>query len=265
MENVVIDTPERIDEDIEDFKLKATIDDEKNYTANKIKLCRDGDEGKPLLFYTQELSRNFRDPQDRFGKRHIIKVFTPSNFEASVDTALERKFNDTILAHKERIEDYSPLTDIHSQEMNLFIDEDTAEFLDDIGVNVDGFGEDFQGIESVYASPFMEEIAVDAGKIKNQLADIRSKYIIVKEQMAEEFEEYLDPRSVSDEDFAERLSSEKLTEGLVQTYLTLKEQIDQLEAQLGEVSSAVFQETSSKIRLPGVLKEKEKENGLFTL
>ncbi|MEE8186096.1 MAG: hypothetical protein V3T99_00355 [Nitrososphaerales archaeon] len=265
MENVVIDTPERIDDDIEEFKLKATIDDEKNYTANKIKLCRDGDEGKPLLFYTQELSRNFRDPQDQFGKRHIIKVFTPSNFEASVDTALERKFNDTILAHKERIEDYSPLSDIHSERMNLFMDEDTATFLDDIGVNVDGFGEDFQGMESVGATPFMEEVAADAGKIKRQLAGLRSKYVLVKEQMADEFEEYLDPRSVSDEDFDERLSREKISEGLVQTYLALKEQINQLEAQLGEVSKAVFQETSSRIRLPGVIKEKEENDGLFTL
>ena len=83
---------------------------------------------------------------------------------ASADVALERKFKDTILAHKSVITDYSPLTDIHSDAMGLFVDEDTATFLSDIGINVDGLGEDFLGIESVSATPYMEEVAVDVRK-----------------------------------------------------------------------------------------------------
>ena len=42
-------------------------------------------------------------------------------------------------------------------------------YLSDIGVNVDGLDEDFTGIETVSATPFMEELAGDTARIKNHL------------------------------------------------------------------------------------------------
>ena len=121
MNNVVIDYPQRLEDEIEGFRLDAG-DDEKNYTAARLRLCRDSKEGNPVLFYTQELSRNFKDPRDSFGKRHLIKVFTPGRFQAAADEVITGKFQDTLLAHKGKIPDYSPLSDIHSTRMNLFID-----------------------------------------------------------------------------------------------------------------------------------------------
>jgi len=260
MDNIVIDTPKRLDEDIEDFKIDA-VDDEKNFTVSRVKLCRELDSDKPILFYTQELSRNFKNPRDPFGKRHIIKAFTPSNFEAVADTTLEKKFTDTILAHKNAIDDYSPLTDIHSQKMNLFLDEDTAVFLDDVGINVDGFSEDFQSIESVSASPFMEEIAVDATKLKQELFEFRRDLVIIKQQMVDEFKIYLDPTVTSEDEFVEALARENVSAVLVKSYLSIKEKINKLESQLGEVSNAVYKETAAKIKLPG----KENIDELFTI
>ncbi len=260
MDNVVIDTPKRLDEDIEDFKIDA-VDDEKNFTVSRVKLCRDPNSEKPIMFYTQELSRNFKDPRDPFGKRQIIKAFTPSNFEAVSDTTLEKKFTDTILAHKNAIDDYSPLTDIHSQKMNLFLDEDTAVFLSDIGVNVDGFSEDFQSIESVSASSFMEEIAGDARQLKMELSKFQRDLIVIKQQMADEFKEYLDPNIVTEDEFAEALARENVSAELVKSYLSIKEKINGLESQLGDVSNTVFKETAAKIKLPG----KENFNELFTI
>ena len=260
MDNVTIDTPNRLDDDIEDFKIDS-VEDEKNFTVSRVKVCREPNSDKPILVYTQELSRNFKNPRDPFGKRHIVKAFTPSNFEAVADTTLEKKFTDTVLAHKQAIEDYSPLTDIHSQKMNLFLDEDTAVFLDDVGINVDGMGEDFQSIESVTASPFMEEIAVDAAKLKRELNEFRRDLIVVKHQMADEFKEYIDPNLVSEDEFAEALARENVSTALVKTYLTVKEKINKLESQLGEVSNTVFKETAANIKLPG----KENLNELFTI
>ncbi len=116
--NVVIDRPDRLEDEIEGFKLDA-VDEEKNYTAARLRLCRDPENRQPVLFFSQELSRNFKDPQDPFSKRHLIKVFTPGQFQAAADEAITGKFQDTILAHKGKIPDYSPLTDIHSSRMNL--------------------------------------------------------------------------------------------------------------------------------------------------
>jgi len=260
MDNIVIDTPARLDEDIEDFKIDA-VDDEKNFTVSRVKVCRDPVSEKPILFYTQELSRNFKNPRDPFGKRHIIKAFTSSNFEAVGDTALEKKFTDTVLAHKNAIDDYSPLTDIHSQKMNLFLDEDTAVFLSDVGINVDGLSEDFQSIESVSASPFMEEIAVDAGKLKQELNEFRRDLILVKQQMVDEFKIYLDPSVTTENEFTEALSRENVSAVLVKSYLSIKEKIKGLESQLGEVSNTIFKETAAKIKLPG----KENIDELFTI
>ena len=258
-ENVVIDIPERIDDQIESFKLSAA-EDEKNYTTAKIKLCREPETDKPLLFYTQELSRNFKDPRDPFGKRHLIKVFTPSNHQAVADLSLESKFKDTVLAHKDRIVDYSPLTDIHSHNMNLFIDEDTAEFMSDVGINVDGMGEDFQSIQSVTASPFHEEVSYDAMELKKELHALEKRLSDVKRMMADEFEEYTDPKLLSDGELNERLAKENISSSLSQKYLILKEKIERVKAQLGELSSAVFTEISTKIKLPKAL---EVNDGLF--
>jgi hypothetical protein len=253
--NVVIDTPERLEDDIEDFKLDC-VDEEKNYTTAKIKLCRDPENDSPIIFYSQELARNFKDPSDGFGKRHLIKVFTPENITAVADTTLESKFNDSILAHKERVNDYAPLTDIHSEKMNLFMDEDTAGFLSDVGVNIDGLGEDFMGLESVSATPFMEDISSDATELKRELADLKGKYLLIKEQMADEFENYVNPAEISDDAFNEALAKEKIPEAYVQTYLALKEQVNILKSKLGEVNSLVYSETTAKIKLPKLLEDK---------
>lgn len=258
MNNIVIDIPERIEDDIEDFKLDC-VDEEKNYTASKIKLCRDPENDKPVIFYTQELARNFRDKSDPFGKRHIIKVFTPSNLTAVADSTLESKFNDTVLAFKPKVRDYLPLTDIHSQKMNLFMDEDTATFLSDVGINVDGLGEDFQSIESVNSNPYLEDLSGDASKLKVELYELKKQLLNIKEMMANEFVNYIDPRSVSDELFDQALANEKAPQGYVQSFLSIKEQIRQIESQLGEVNFAVFAETSSKIRLPKLLEGRAHE------
>jgi len=253
--NVIIDVPERIDQDIEDFKIDA-IDDEKNYTASRIKLCRDPDDESPILFYSQELSRNFKNPNDPFTKRHIIKTFTADNAEAVADVTVEHKFKDTLLAHKNFVWDYNPLSDIHSGSMNLFVDETTAGFLEDIGVRTDGMAEDFQSLESVEATPFMEDVSLDATRLKNQLKDLTGRLWIVKDEMASEFDLWVDVKTLTDDAFDEKLVTEKVSEGLVQTYLSLKEQISQLKAKLGEVNMTVFEETKSKIKLPKIIEER---------
>ena len=89
MKNVILDIPERIEDQIDVFKLDA-VDEEKNYTAAKVKLCREPDTNKPIVFYSQELARNFKNPKDPFGKRHLIKVFTPSNITAVADNSCSR-------------------------------------------------------------------------------------------------------------------------------------------------------------------------------
>ena len=253
--NVIIDVPERIDQDIEDFKIDA-IDDEKNYTASRIKLCRDPDDESPILFYSQELSRNFKNPNDPFTKRHIIKTFTADNAEAVADVTVEHKFKDTLLAHKNFVWDYNPLSDIHSGSMNLFVDETTAGFLEDIGVRTDGMAEDFQSLGSVEATPFMEDVSLDATRLKNQLKDLTGRLWIVKDEMASEFDLWVDVKTLTDDAFDEKLVTEKVSEGLVQTYLSLKEQISQLKAKLGEVNMTVFEETKSKIKLPKIIEER---------
>jgi hypothetical protein len=251
--NLIINTPEKIEGDVEDFKMDC-LDDEKNYTVAKIKLCRDIKNDKPLLFYSQDLTRNFRGETDPFGKKQILKVFSPSNHEAAVDVSLTKKFEDTVLAHRNSIRDYSPMTDISSQNMKLFMDEGTAEFVSDIGINVDGLSEDFSEMESVEATPFLDDISIDATKLKEELFFLKERMIVVKDQMADTFEEYSDPRKLSDDEFSLCLAQENIPNGLVQKYLELKEQIDGVKGQLGEVNTVVFRETATKIKLPERIK-----------
>ena len=205
----------------------------KNFTAARLRLCRDPDTENPVIFYSQELNRNFKNPNDQFGKRHLLKTFTPSNALASADIALEHKFTDTILAHRKKIDDYSPLTDIHSNEMNLFIDDDTATYLSDVGVNVDGFGEDFQEMETVNATPFMEEVAIDAGRLKAELGYLRKELRLVKGKMAEEMNEEIDLLSMSEDKFNKILAMHRISDALVQRYLALLDKIRNIEAQTG--------------------------------
>ncbi len=248
--NVIIDKPQRLEDEIEGFKLDA-IDEEKNYTAARLRLCRDSQSHEPVLFYSQELSRNFKNPEDPFARRHLIRAFVPGQFEAAADEVITGKFQDALLAHKPAISDYSPLSDIHSEKMSLFMDEETAQFLEDQEIRIDGLSEDFQGIESVSANPYMEGIALDASQLKKELAKIKAQCAVIKGKMADHFEEPIEPNLISEDVFAEALARQtKVPQGLVQSYMLVREQMNEVEAQLGEFDAAVFSETASKIRLP---------------
>ena len=254
MNQLVINTPDRIDNDIEDFRLDR-LGDKDNYTVAQVKLCRKAEEDTPLLFYSQDLSRNFREWGDPLGSKRIMKVFTPSNHEAVVDESLTHKFQDTLLAFKNRIHDYSPLSDVHSSNMKLFMDENTAQFVSDIGIQVEGLDADFSEMESVPASPFMEDVSISASSLKSELTLLKEKLLLIKEQIADSFEEYLDPASVSDDEFARRMALEHVPDGLVQRYLEVSEEIQSVKSKLGEVNQVVFSETSSRIKLPARIKE----------
>ena len=248
--NVIIDKPQRLEDEIEGFKLDA-IDEEKNYTAARLRLCRDSQSHEPVLFYSQELSRNFKNPEDPFARRHLIRAFVPGQFEAAADEVIGAKFQDALLAHKSAIPDYSPLSDIHSEKMSLFMDEDTAQFLEDQEIRVDGLAEDFQSIESVSANSYMEGIAFDASQLKRELGRIKAQCAVIKGEMADHFEEPIEPNLISEDLFAETLARQnKVPQGLMQSYLLVREQMNEVEAQLGEFDAAVFSETASKIRLP---------------
>jgi len=247
MNNIVIDRPERIDEDIEKFKIDA-VEDEKNFTSARIRVCRDPMSQAPMVFYSQELNRNFKSPNDPMAVRHIIKSFSPMNAAASADTALEFKFNDATLAHQPKIDEYSPLTDIHSETMNLFIDEESATYLSDVGVNIDKASSEFQEIESVEATAFMRDVAGDASMIKRQLAEVDDAFSEVKKRMLAEIG-IIEPPA-SDDDFDAWLSQHRLPSELVQQYLMHREKRDDLRRQLDEASLAVFNETRSMIKLP---------------
>jgi len=252
MDNIIIDKPERIDENISDFKIDA-VEGEKNFTTARLRLCRSPESETPIVLYSQELNRNFKNPHDPFGRRYLIKTFPSENAMASADLALERKFRDTVLAHKKQIPDYSPLTDIHSANMGLFMDDETATFLSDVGVNIDGLGDDFSGIESVSATPYMEEIAGDAGKLKEELSSLKRDLIRVKEQIGSEISYQNDILAFDEDEFARVLAAHRISDALVQKYLSLSERIRQIRVQLGQASEVVFSETKTRIRLPARL------------
>ena len=250
MDKIIIDKSEKLDSDIENFKIDA-VEESKNFTASRIRLCRDPESEEPVIFYTQELIRNFKNPHDPFGRRWVLKTFSPENAMAAADVTLERKLTDSILAHKPQIPDYSPLTDIHSNEMGLFLDEDTAVYLSDMGINVDGLGEDFSGIETVPATPFMEEVAYDAGKLKSELMELRNSLRKVQQAILDEIGDQRVLTSIPAESFELLLVEHHVSDGLVQKLLDLKSQISTLEVQLGQASSVVFSETVIRIHLPG--------------
>ncbi len=249
MDNIVIDKPENLDSDIEDFKIEA-VEESKNFSASRIRLCRDPESEEPVIFYTQELIRNFKNPHDPFRHRWVLKTFSPENAMAAADVTLERKLTDSILAHKPQISDYSPLTDIHSNEMGLFLDEDTAVYLSDMGINVDGLGEDFSGIETVPATPFMEEVAYDAGKLKSELWTMRNELRKVKQAILDEIGDQRELTAIPAEAFDLILAEHHVSDVLVQKLLELKSRISSLESQLGQASSVVFSETVTRIHLP---------------
>ena len=254
MDQLVINTPERIDDDIENFRLDR-LDEKDNYTVTQVKLCRKAEDGSSLLFYSQDFSRNFRDRNDPLGSKRILKVFTPANHGAVADETLTHKFQDTVLAFKKQIPDYSPLSDVHSDKMKLFMDESTAQFVSDIGINVDGLGQDFSEMESVTATPFMEDVSISASSLKSELELLKEKLLLLKGQIADSFDEYLDPATVGDDEFACRMALERVPDGLVQKYLEVSEEIQSVKSKLGEVNQVVFSETSSRIKLPARIKQ----------
>ena len=255
---LIIHTPDKIDGEIEDFKLDR-FEDGKNFSTAKIKLTRNAETEKPVLWYSKELIRNHRDPGDPFSKMQILKPFTTSNMEAISDETLTQKFKDTVLAFKNQIPDYAPLTDIHSEKMRVFVDEDTAQFIEDIGVSLDGLGSDFSQMESVDANPFYLDVASDASRLKEKLHELGCQISKIKELIADEFEVYCDPKTLSHDEFNSQMAQQKVPENLTQRYLSLLEDKEVLTSRLKEINHEVFSETTQKIRLPKKIMEGDYE------
>ena len=246
---VVIDTPERIQQDTEEFKLDC-LDREKNFTLSKLKLTRDPETEEPRLFYSQQLIRNFKDDNDPLNRKMFIKAFTPSNVDAAYDTTLDQKYADTLLAFKSHITDYNPLSDIHSHEMRLFMDEETATFLSDSDVSIDALKEDFLGIESVSATPYHIDLGHDVTKLKRELSGHESKVASLKLEMQKVFSNGIDLTDLNDEEFESLIANHNMSPGLVQTYLSLKERINSIKARIAELNEELITDTKLQVHLP---------------
>ena len=246
---VVIDTPERIQQDTEEFKLDC-LDREKNFTLAKLKLTRDPETEEPRLFYSQQLIRNFKDDSDPLNRKMFIKAFTPTNVDACYDTTLDQKYTDSLLAYKPTIHDYNPLSDIHSQEMRLFIDDETATFLSDSDVSIDALKEDFLGIESVHATPYHVDLGYDTTKLKNELSGHLSKMATLKIEMQKEFSNGVNLTGLNDEKFESLIANNHSASGFVQTYLSLKDRINSIRARIGELNEELITDTRLQVRLP---------------
>ena len=129
------------------------------------------------------------------------------------------------------------------------------QFVEDIGISLDGLDADFSEMESVQATPFYTDVACDASKLKEELSYLNLQLNRIKESIADEFDDYLDPKTVTDDEFTSHMALEKISESHVQRYLEAKEQKEALESRLGEVNREVYNETTQKIRLPERLKE----------
>ena len=246
---VVIDTPERLPQDIEEFRLDC-LDREKNFTLSKLKLTRDPETEEPRLFYSQQLIRNFKDDTDPLNRKMFIKAFTPSNIDAAYDTTLDQKYTDSLLAYKPVISDYNPLSDIHSQEMRLFIDDETATFLSDSDVSIDALKDDFLGIESVDATPYHIDLGHDSSRLKQELSEHVSKMGSLKNEMQKEFSNGVNLAGLNNEEFERIIANNHMSTGLVQTYMSLKDRINTIKARIGELNEELITDTRLQVRLP---------------
>ena len=245
---VVIDTPERIQQDTEEFKFDC-LDREKNFTLSKLKLTRDPETEEPRLFYSQQLIRNFKDDDDPLNRKMFIKSYTASNIDACYDTTLDQKYTDSLLAYKPIIHDYNPLSDIHSQEMRLFLDDETATFLSDSDVSIDALKEDFLGIESVPATPYHIDLGYDTTKLKNELSGHLSKMTSLKIEMNKEFSNGANLAGLNDEEFESLIANNHSFSGLAQTYLSLKDRINSIRTRIGELNEELITDTRLQVHL----------------
>ena len=94
-------------------------------------------------------------------------------------------------------------------------------------------------------------------ELKRELHSLEVRLSDVKRMMADEFEEYTDPQMLTESEFKERLAKENISSNLSQKYLILKEKIESVKSQLGELSSAVFSEVSTLIKLPKAMEVKD--------
>ena len=94
-------------------------------------------------------------------------------------------------------------------------------------------------------------------ELKKELHSLEERLSDVKKMMADEFEEYTDPQLLTDSEFKERLAKENISSNLSHKDLILKEKIERVRSQLGELSSAVFSEVSTIIKLPKAFEVKD--------
>jgi len=150
-----------------------------NYAVSHVSV-QETPKGEALLCLEREISRPYRRPEERFGtfgSVYELQTYTPETFIASMQDVLNKKVDITALSFDKQIESYAPETDIHHRNQKIYVDEQAARLLGDLGISVDaGFREDFNSLESVGVIPGQMDAIDTAHLLKEEYRRLKRDF-----------------------------------------------------------------------------------------
>lgn len=183
----------------------------------------------------------------------VVRPFRRESANLVFDVGLKSKVEDTIFPYKDQVERFGPLSDVQDNNILYFFEEDAAQIVSDMGVDLELMDEEIGGIENVSPTEQQEEFGLEAYRDRKRVQDLRQRLVSLRAQILNKYPQWKDLRGKA---FAQKVLNDG-EGGDCTKYLTTLAKIEEKRHRIDVFSSRIMAESIPRLHIPTVIDESE--------
>lgn len=201
--------------------------------------------GNTLVTIGRQMQRT-TEKHTRADEVQSYRTFPIEYAKGIFDTGVKDRIGDVSFPFEDDIRYFGPLSDIKSDNMQVFMPEDVAELLDDGGVNLDLMDEELSGIESIPASEEQVEMGKTTENYRDQIQALQRQLIVQRFKVLDIYPKW---KNLYGKDLVAKIAREG--EGVECTeYIKLYRRLQDAKDKIDVFSARIVSETLPRIYVP---------------
>ena len=241
----------------EDWSGRISIEGRKwgeNAIINKLSVVP-SQNGETYLVRSRNIQRPIHNPSDTFSH---AKLYSPTKATSESIAAVtmvvqEKKVADTVLPYERNVKEYNPESDVVSDNNVLIVDRNAADMIENIGLNMEGISNEYEGIESIAPNVYQSNLVDDIVVIKRDIRDVMSRISMLMQY-------YRSRGELSGEVYSIRQLYSIENESLPVDLARELADFSGLYGKYMELQRVIINETAERIKIPDMFMEPFKQN-----
>lgn len=241
----------------EDWSGRIAIEGRKwgeNAIINKLSVVP-SQNGETYLVRSRNIQRPIHNPSDTFSH---AKLYSPTKATSESIAAVtmvvqEKKVADTVLPYERNVKEYNPESDVVSDNNVLIVDRNAADMIENIGLNMEGISNEYEGIESIAPNVYQSNLVDDIVVIKRDIRDVMSRISMLMQY-------YRSRGELSGEVYSIRQLYSIENESLPVDLARELADFSGLYGKYMELQRVIINETAERIKIPDMFMEPFKQN-----